>query len=586
MKRFLITTPLEATWKQGTPLLLLGAWCLKYPRKVTDLGVDAEVMPYHWDDRSKMFKDYKYICSYYEIILEKLACKLNELHNVDHSLRYWRILVGPWLGLFMLMLFDRWESVRQAAANYDISGSIMLKGWEESFTPNDMQEFNKFFPSDEWNHHIYGRILEHVTSVQLSRSKRMEPFCMREVVASRGTKIKMKQLLRSLFSRIGHLFSHAEDALFLATSLTMKEETDLSARLGQFPRLLSSPSALKSTPDFSRRNWALEGDHKSEFEVCLNALLPQQIPSVYLEGYKSLVQQTQKVLWPQRPKVIWTSSVHSDDVFKAWAADKVERGSSLVVGQHGGHFGIGLWNWGEQHEMAISDRYWTWGWSQTSSPKLVPVGKIKYSHPVNQFPKNGSALLVTMATERYGNATLAMHTSSQWLDYLQDQFAFVDALPAPLQTKLIVRLYRSDYGWYQVERWRDRFPALKINDGTSDMKNLIGESRLYISTYNATTYLESLSMNMPTVIYWNPRYSETNDLAQPYFDELRSVGIFHDTPQSAAQHVTKIWDDIPAWWTSPKTRAVRDRFVRQFAYCPEDKIGRLKNAINEVMGQC
>jgi putative transferase (TIGR04331 family) len=586
MKRFLITTPLEETWKKDGAALFLGEWCLTYPRKPYHLGFDAEVMPYHWNDRSKLFGDYQFLCSSYEIILEKLSRKLNELHEVDRSSRYWRILVGPWLGLFMLMLFDRWSSVHQAVNNYDLSGSILLTGEEERFIPNDMHEFNAFFPSDEWNHHIYSRILEQFPSLPLYRRQMTESIMARKATSSFNAKTKIKQLLGPLVSHVGGLFTNDHDALFLSTYLTLREEIELSVQLGQFPRLLRPQTALKVATDYGRRHWILEGESESKFEACLRTLLPQQIPRIYLEGYEQLTQQARMLPWPKRPMAIWTSnSFHSDDVFKAWAADKVEGESPLIIGQHGGNYGMGLWSWPEQHEIAISDRYLTWGWSRPSMPRLRPVGKIKYSRPVTRLPEEGSALLVTVMLQRYGNPTLSMYTSSQWLEYLRDQFGFVDALPTHIQNKLIVRLSQPDYGWRQVDRWRDRFPMIQINDGSSDINKLIRRSRLYISTYNATSYLESLSMNLPTVIYWNPRYMETNAWAQPYFDELRSVGIFHETPQSAALHVTRIWNDITAWWTSLETRTVRDRFVRQFAYCPEDKIGQLKNAISEVMSQ-
>ena len=586
MKRVLITTPLEETWSKNAPVLFLGEWCLTYPCKPGDLGFDAEVMPYHWNDRRKLFEDFQFLCASYEIVLDNLSRRLNELHNVDRSTRYWRILVGPWLGLFMLMVFDRWNSVRQAVSNYDLSGSIVLTGEEDQFIPNDMREFNSLFPGDEWNHHIYARILEHFPSVPLYRRQRVQSVHPAEPTPSPSIKSRLKQHLGSLIALFGPLFSKECDALFVSTYLKMREEIELSMRLGQFPRLIRQTPAVKAEADQGHRGWFLDGEAKSGFEACLRALLPHQIPRVYLEGYKQLTRQAQALPWPKRPKAIWTSNAfHSDDVFKVWAADKVESGSPLIIGQHGGNYGMGLWSWPEQHEIAISDRYLTWGWSRPASPKLRAVGKIKYSRPVTRLPEQGGAILVTAMVQRYGNPSLSMYTSSQWLDYLRDQFEFVDALPVYIQNKLIVRLSQPDYGWRQVDRWRDRFPLLQVDDGASDIGKLIRRSRLYISTYNATSYLESLTMNVPTVIHWNPRYMETNTWAQPYFEELRSVGIFHETPQSAALHVTRTWNDISAWWTNHETCAVRDRFVRQFAHCPDDKIGRLKNAIDEVIGQ-
>jgi len=583
LKRFLVTTALQEAWGTGEPVLFLGEWCLIYPQDPHSLGFDAQVMPYHWDDRTKLFGDYKLVSASYENVLSQLSSKLNELHGVDRSIGYWRILIGPWLGLFMLMIFDRWSSIRQAVNAYELSGSIVLTGGEESLVPNDMHDFNILFPGDEWNHYIYGLVLEHFASVPLIRRQRASSAPSRAQLSSLAIKRKLKRHLGQFIAQFGQLWSRENDAVFVAPYLTMWEEVELSVRLGQLPRFLRQAPAISGTVDRGRRNWSLPGRGGVDFDTVVRALIPHQIPCVYLEGYSQLTAGAEALPWPRQPKAIWTSnSFYSDELFKAWAGDKVERGTPLVIGQHGGNYGMGLWSWPEQHEIAISDRYLTWGWSKPSTSKLRPVGKIKYSRPVTKSYEQEYALLVTLMTQRYGNPTLSMYTSSLWLDYLREQFDFVDALPTHVQDRLIVRLSQPDYGWHQVDRWRDRYPLLQIDDGCSNINKLVRQSRLYISTYNATTYLESLSMNMPTVIYWNPRCMETNAWVQPYFDKLRATGIFHETPQSAARHVTRIWDDVSAWWESEDTRTVRDRFVREFAYCPDDKIDRLKNAINEA----
>ena len=33
------------------------------------------------------------------------------------------------------------------------------------------------------------------------------------------------------------------------------------------------------------------------------------------------------------------------------------------------------------------------------------------------------------------------------------------------------------------------------------------ESKIYVSTYNATTYLEAFAINIPTIIFWNPKHT-------------------------------------------------------------------------------
>jgi putative transferase (TIGR04331 family) len=148
---------------------------------------------------------------------------------------------------------------------------------------------------------------------------------------------------------------------------------------------------------------------------------------------------------------------------------------------------------------------------------------------------------------------------------------------------LIVRLYPQDFGWDQAARWRDRFPDLQVNSGESNIDDLVRRSRLYISTYNATTFLESFTRNVPSVIFWNPDHWELRESAEPYFADLRRVGIFHETAESAAHHVTDIWDDIDAWWQSARVREALDRFKERYCHLPVDLAGCVTEAIRGVM---
>ena len=82
--------------------------------------MNAVVLPYHWDDRHKLYNDYQYLNSIYENTLIALQRQLNEIHQVDHSLQYWRILIGPWLGWFIQIVFDRWTMLNHAFDKYEI----------------------------------------------------------------------------------------------------------------------------------------------------------------------------------------------------------------------------------------------------------------------------------------------------------------------------------------------------------------------------------------------------------------------------------------------------------------------------------
>ena len=80
----------------------------------------------------------------------------------------------------------------------------------------------------------------------------------------------------------------------------------------------------------------------------------------------------------ENPRTIFTSSAWAyDDLFKIWTAEKVENGSKLIIGQHGGHMGVSKFSFYEDYQMKISDTFLSWGWSSNVYKHVKPVGNIK-----------------------------------------------------------------------------------------------------------------------------------------------------------------------------------------------------------------
>jgi putative transferase (TIGR04331 family) len=585
VKRFLITTALEETWCQNEPVLFLGDWCQLYSRRDRWSKMDAEVLPYHWDDRTKLYADYQYLSEFHERLLISLTAQLNQIHGVDHNLRYWRILIGPWLGCFVQILFDRWTSIQLAVSQYELSGTISLTGREECMIPNDMRNCLNFFHSDEWNHHLCAVILQDFTSIPCVKRVRPRKDSVLNKVPTFSLKRKIKNFIRECYSRISNILWCDQDVFFLNTYLPPLEEIRLCRRLREIPKFWTIVPAVRAVVNKSQRQWEVLGDSRSDFEACARKLIPSHIPRVYLEGYWQLIDQARATPWPKQPKIIWTSNAHlNEDVFKAWAAEKAEKGFPLVIGQHGGHYGTGQWSFNEDHELAISDCYLSWGWSSSDQSKIKPVGQLKVERPLGiHYAQNQSALLVTGQVPRYSYNMRSTIVAGQYHDYFNDQCNFVKNLPAHIYEKLTVRLHPSDLGQDQISRWLDIFPSIILDDGRSSIKGLISQCRLYIATYNATTFLQSFSMNVPTVIYWNPCHWELRDSAIPYFEDLKRVGIFHDTPEAAALHVATIWHDVETWWNSSEVEEVLLRFKKRYCNLDDNTLYRVEDALRSVI---
>lgn len=581
--RHLVTTALEVTWPtEDVPVLFLGEWCRLYNRKLAWGNRDALVAPYHWDDRQKLHEDYLYLRPVYEKLLKAIAGQLNELHQTNHSLRYWRILIGPWLGYFIQILFDRWSMLTKVLQAHEVTTVRLIENFDAHLVPNDMAVFTSFFIRDDWNELIYSQIIEHM---KVSIEKHMIKL---DISTTNNDPINLsfhlKSILARVISRCLSFSSRDNEYFFMSSCLGLKEDFFLQFKLRQIPKLWR-PIGVPACPfDPALRQWQLQCV-KDEFVSLACALIPRNIPRAYVEGYKALDSLVEQLPWPKKPKGIFTSNAYSsDDVFKAWSARRVEDGAALIIGQHGGNYGMALWNFTEEHQTKIADRFLTWGWSEIKNHKIVPVGNLKALGRKIVSDPNGFALLVENAMPRQSYHMFSTPVAAgQWIEYFEDQCRFVEALPREIRGCIRVRLYSDDYDYSQKQRWKDRFSDVNLDDSRQSLQSIMKKTRLLISTYNATTYLESLSLNFPTIMFWNPRHWELRDSALPYFEKLKSVGIFHESPESAARHMNAVWYDLASWWTSSEVQAVRFQFCNRYAHIPEKPLALISSIFKDVV---
>jgi len=586
-EKLLVTTADERTWPKelGEQVLFLGAWCQKYDRRAVWSKLHADVIPYHWNNRGKLKNDYKYLDEVYERFLRILADTLNQFHGTNFSLNYWRILVGPWLGYFIQILFDRWYMLKKSVDEYGITKCNILATRDACFVPNDMKDFIVKITKDDWNEHIYAEILSCFYNDKVALNIIDLSFVNKEKKEriDEGIKLNFRNKIIQYLSRMISSMLGGERYFIINSYMSYWSEFYLNIFLGQVPRVRSRIALPRyKVRKEVRGELNVSGDGGCfSFEGVVRKMLFDHIPMAYLEGYKELVSEGYQYQWPKKPRLIFTSNAYlSDDMFKAWAAEQVDSGVPLLIGQHGGHYRMTPFAFEEEHQIKISNRWLSWG---VKGRGITPIGNIKsFGRQSVKYNKNGGALLVEMATSRYSGYLFASPLSSQWVDYFEDQVRFVSALPKVLRDQLSVRLYMQDYDWCQSLRWKDRFSDVVIDSGRSNIYKAMRKTRLYVATYNATTYLESLTWNIPTIMFWNPEHWELNEEAVPYFNLLESVGIFHRSPEGAAQMMCKVWDDIDGWWKSEKVQNARIAFCNQYARSNDDYMKDLVGIVREM----
>ena len=585
--KLLVTTALEETWGITEDIVFLGEWCKLYDRKDKWRARNYEVLPYNWDDRKKLYEDYDYLGSLYEKILKELSAKLNKLHHVNYSKNYWRIAVGIWLGYFIQISYQRWVSINNASKSAESLESIIMDQKGQTVVPLDMYEFVGFFTGDIWNHYIFSSIIQFQKKIKYQMIGRQQQNSYKTFVVAQNKSIRKRviNLLLYLNKKFSDVFFYAVSKnnkyFFIKTYLSVFDEMRLNIRFAQLPSTAQSQKISEITLDNKKRDWSLEYDGNDEFERFIKFMIPQQMPKVYIEGYQKLNSHFQTINWPKRPKIIFTANSHIyDDFTKLWIADKVHAGASLVIGQHGGG-PLHKLNFQTDHELTICHRYLVPGINQINiNKKQVAVGQF---FKRKWYPsKNGIGLMIELTTSRYSYALASVVQSDDFLYYLKDQQRFVGNLPEKIRKKFTIRLTPTDYGWSAKSRWSETFPEMELDNGYKPIYQLFKQSRIIVCTYAGTTYNQTLAANAPTVIFWDEKYNQMHDQSIPYFEALKKARIFHTTPESAAEHITKVWDNINDWWMSEEVQSARNYFCEQYAHVPVDLLGNVESSLREM----
>lgn len=582
--RYLITTNDERTWKFDRPVLFLGEWCRLYNRKHVWSNMDAVVAnPYGLQPGQKE-RDLSYVQELSEQLLAELVEALNAFHAVQHTERYWRIVLGPWLRWYVAATFNRYFTLKQALKDHEVTGTTIFDFAGYSLATNDSSSFVWACNDSIWNHVLYARIINFLGDVRTEMDfvslQGISGFVEErniKVVRKKDAKSFIVNTVKSFLSK----FSRKRDAFIFFTYLPFKEEVKLQLGLGQCPQLWRSPTLNKFVPDQEpRRHFTINAENHAGFERFVRCQLSGMIPSCYLEGYDHLVQQVKSLPWPMEPRFIFASNhFDSDEIFKVWTGLKVEEGRPYFTGQHGGNYGTWLGNQ-DWPELVTCDKFFTWGWTNGNSKNIPAFVFTTVGRKSHSDVSDGGLLLIEL------HRPMMLDTEDSYFKfgiYQEEQFRFVEALPKAIQQKLTVRLQRSykRFNWFDEQRWKNRSPNTILDTGDSPIRKLISKNRLIVHSYDSTGILETLALNIPTLCFWHVGSCYLSPSAQPYYELLRNAGIFSDTPEQAAAMVALHWENVSEWWESQIVQDARKKFCDQYARTVKTPVRTLKQLLTE-----
>ena len=584
---FLATTAKQVFWKKDQHIVFLGEWCKLYSQRLSWQKLSSEVMKHPWKNRSQMHMAIKYESEFYEEVLEYLADFLNKVHGENEGIRFWRLIIGPWLLYYIETLHERYVCLEQAL---DLYPGIETLGLKESAyeIPLDMNDFNVMCSNDVYNLQLYTILLDFMGYKVEKKSSNCEKITNRRRV------IKSIKKLRMIFWKFLLKWANNSETLmtdiYLPLNLVGKMivKSNFKVRWCKFPRTesLINESIFEGIHK-SRQNLSSLGIAKTDqFKEIFIQTLSYNLPLVYLEGYKAIRKWALDFCYSNKVKRIVTASgTIQNEALKFTMAEHTKSGTKLTLVQHGGNYGSTRYSTNENIEKKIADDYWTWGWGQAQNKLMgMPhpaLSAMKLSQNLSIKPSQ-YILFVGNSNLRYRLTNVSCPMGWEIKSYVNWQIQFFRSLSTNVLDSLLFRPYHQDQGWSIQHRIQN-----KVNIGNIDIHSKsqvfrkprefyhkifsnkaiyykLLEASLVICDMNQTTFLEALALNIPLVIFWNDCYEELRTSAKPYYDDLRRVGILHSSPEDAAMKVNQIADNPSDWWNREDIQNIRRKFCRQF----------------------
>ncbi|MDA8705599.1 hypothetical protein N9M22_06040 [Litoricolaceae bacterium] len=517
----------------------------------------------------------------YQISLKSLVLNLKQQHNCSYGKRFWEILIGPWLEVFVNALTHRALHLKKIDSLYN--DPITHITFPNSDIPSNIVTLTTIDFINSTNDPIWNNII----LAQLISILNLKNIRNRAVIPSRFPCIKnhRKQYLSSkkkwygFFSRFlnKRLFANGKVLIF-ESYLSLPKEMLLNLRLGNLllPHVFDDRFLYLTPPNNISRFKEISS---------LISMICAQLPVCYRENFQLLERTVGKEFDHSRIGLCYTvGGARNSEYFKYIAARVADRGGKYVVGQHGNSYGVHT-ETSRGFEMNSPDFFFSWGWTcEHAASQVLPIGKFtsgiqKQQRSSKHFGKDNHILIVVRGHgDRYD-------LRDKTYDYYF-QHAYLKNIIKCLVTEsdknvLTIRGHNNRYNTIlndDLLSFIDQFDSrVRYDDGAKRFCNVASDFDLVVFTYDSTGFLECLEVQQPALMMFQDFDGRLFPEVRPDYEALASVGLWLHTGE--IRKLLEIVCSIDSWWSSDSVRKVVSSYASKYCKILSDSSKELSKSL-------
>ncbi len=550
MKELILSAHKDLKAKNIQDAVYLGSWCFGWAGPDYYLQQKkATLATSPWSDLAETLPVSRTLEGVAEQLFRELVPILAAAQSTPKSQRFWKILVYPWLIHFVGQVYDRYERLKALAKSEEYFVRLPKK--------NEVRVFD--------SHHY----------IQLSTRDNLNLALFEDLLAlGKLDKIKIQRtdlvLQTPMVSPVRGLRQSLNPAQFLSPRFSESFKTHEAFKLSSSLNF-SSPYTIKKRPAVLQpRRFVIAENSSDAFLKILGQMLSKYIPEVFFEDFEV----------GGRSNFVGGNPLLSEDALRAACA--AESGGKWVGIQHGAVYGQSLAFPAGYYEYQFSDRFVTWGWDKHIYPgNFVPLPSPQLSRGETRGEGAGIVFLGTLHP-LYFYRTQSSLLPEDHLSYFENKVSFISKLGNHARSDLRIKISPLNFGIEEeaLLRSMDAEP-LKFFEGPA--LPAMTSAKLVVTDYMGTAMTESLSLNVPTVIFWSRKHFDVSPEAESVFGELKRVGIFHETPESCAEHINGVYADINRWWQSTEVQEVRANYCQLHGRSSPDYLSQWKDFLSSVI---
>ncbi len=484
------------------------------------------------------------------------ASELNNKHKTEYGIEFWKILLQPYVLNLLTLTYSRYiELIEFINKNKDLNFICHINMKYENLHFLDFIDFyDKALLSSSFNSWVTSEILKKLSPKNIeiinidNNSNDFHDVGNTLIKCSHNNKFMSNYRFMPVYRLNGMgVITYLLINLYLVMKRFTSDNNEKCQRNNSEFRIINREFSLFFKDIANRCNFLSLTSHFSD--------------------YNSVARKRR--YYKGRPFIPPASAFQISEEQKFELAHAVENGEKIICFQHGYGYGI-VRNFLLFAFMEYSNSvFLTWGWRKhgSYSGKFLPVS-VPHLTQYEQLPrpkeKSGILLIGTsmMSTAYRFNSEPSSYGQ---VKYRKDKKRFLEALSQPtLEGKIIyregLRLHNSFKDFEYLQR---QFPFL-IKETSAVLERGVRTTEIAVVDHPGTTIANILIMNHPLVLFWNKEVWPLCEQAQKELNFLSDAGIYHETPESAAQFINENRGKIEDWWNSSKTQRARKKWLSHY----------------------